>query len=143
MPPCIPKVSKNKKNLSQEPRFFFNWQPLCKRRYAGCVVPIFYLLTALSLFFIFSWPFFPPVWLPIGLFFLRIVLRSDCATHSTFPAGPRPQPHVFASAMSVSCSRFSDKLVNVCVFLYVTGRRVDGLAGVRPVDFLSCGNMAV
>lgn len=50
-------------------------------------VPIFYLLTALSLFFIFSWPFFPPVWLPIGLFFLRIVLRSDCATHSTFLSG--------------------------------------------------------
>lgn len=65
------------------------------------VVPIFYLLTALSLFFTFSWPFFPLVWLPIALFSLRIVLRSDCATHSTFLSGfARSRMYLLQSCLS-------------------------------------------
>ena len=50
-------------------------------------VLIFYLLTAVSLFFIFSQPFFQLALLPTGLFSLHIALRSDCASHSTYLLG--------------------------------------------------------
>ena len=137
--PCIPKVSK--KNLSQEPRFFLNWQSLCKRRYAGCCAYILPSNGTQPLLYI-QLAFFSACLASHWAFFSAYCSSLRLCHPQHFPVGLRPQPHVFASAMSVSCSRFSDKLVNDCVFLYVTGRQMVW-RGVRPVDFLSCGNMAV
>ena len=140
--PCIPKVSKKTKKPQPRAEVFLNWQSLCKRRYAGCRAYILPSNGTQPLLYI-QLAFFSACLASHWAFFSAYCSSLRLCHPQHFPVGLRPQPHVFASAMSVSCSRFSDKLVNVCVFLYVTGRQADGLAGVRPVDFLSCGNMAV